>query len=178
MFINGNAEALRTNPDYARFKELERKFIDGTITKEELAEVQDTDKQAMARRVDARTKEAVEQGSATLKDVYDNEELFAAYPQLRDLPVVFEQLDRETQGYFDGKKIALNKALTERQARTTLVHEIQHAIQAIEGFARGGNPEMFEDKSSTPDACGKKRRRRAVPETRHAPKNSKNARTR
>jgi hypothetical protein len=34
---------------------------------------------------------------------------------------------------------------TEKDLMSTLLHEIQHIIQKIEGFARGGNGEEFLD---------------------------------
>lgn len=43
---------------------------------------------------------------------------------------------------FEGTQVALN-----HEGKLTLAHEIQHAIQDIEGFAEGGNPEQFQDPS-------------------------------
>lgn len=75
----------------------------------------------------------------------DFPELFAAYPQLAELPVRFsEALGREAAGSLSispdsGEQvILLNAALKPESVLPVLLHELQHAIQGIEGFAPGG----------------------------------------
>jgi hypothetical protein len=71
-----------------------------------------------------------------LSDVFENEELFKAYPSLKDL-----QVDLKLNGFGTGSytrnKITVNGGT--KDMLSILIHEIQHAIQSIEGFARGGN---------------------------------------
>ena len=81
-----------------------------------------------------------------LEDSREKEELLAAYPQLKAMPLVFKDMGYGEVGHYDGKEIVLNSyLLTDDSGRFTenassvLAHEIQHAIQHIEGFATGGN---------------------------------------
>ena len=80
-----------------------------------------------------------------LDEVVDAPELFRAYPQLKDLTVEFGQLPRMVGAYYDAaaKVIRLDRRsdILQRNTRSNLAHEIQHAIQDIEGFARGSNLE-------------------------------------
>lgn len=88
-----------------------------------------------------------------LDDVLDHPALFAAYPQLRSVNVFYDlslsPLSGE-RGYFDPKKkeIGLGSWVTDEQALSSLMHEIQHAIQYIEGFARGGSVSEFTTESN------------------------------
>lgn len=71
-------------------------------------------------------------------------DLFTAYPQLREINVRFETLPSGKSGYFNPRenRIAINITQIEGDSeaiRKNLTHEIQHAIQKIEGFASGGN---------------------------------------
>ena len=79
--------------------------------------------------------------SRTLKDYIDAPDLFEAYPELRDVKVKFETFEDGTLGKYNPKAntITLNEWMDEKSLKSTLNHEIQHAIQHIEGFARGGN---------------------------------------
>ncbi|MDR1459082.1 MAG: hypothetical protein LBI60_02585, partial [Bacteroidales bacterium] len=89
----------------------------------------------------------------TLSDVLVNDALYNSYPQLKSLPFVIEKAERGQNGFYDGEKISLNAILVtddenqtrEELALSTLVHEVQHAVQHIEGFAMGSNTEMFDD---------------------------------
>ena len=72
-------------------------------------------------------------------------ELFEAYPQLAALPVRFsDSLERDVAGSLSmspnsgEKAILLNAALKPEAVLPALLHEVQHAIQGIEGFAPGG----------------------------------------
>ncbi len=78
---------------------------------------------------------------ASLSDVLDNEELFNAYPQLRSISVSVESLDEGTYGEYrhNTQMIALSDKLV-FGVDGVLSHEVQHAIQYIEGFAKGGSP--------------------------------------
>ena len=77
-----------------------------------------------------------------LPDILDHPELFKAYPELRDLDIRKTSKGGSYTGgtlYFDG-------------TRSSLFHEIQHAIQEIEGFAPGSSPGMFESYKPVWDA--------------------------
>jgi hypothetical protein len=75
-----------------------------------------------------------------LTDLVKDDELFKAYPEMEEYFVSFEKMDAGTEGShsFEEKMIRINKDDI-HSLESTLVHEIQHAIQSIEGFAKGGN---------------------------------------
>lgn len=79
-------------------------------------------------------------GQTTLSEVYDNPELYKAYPALKELPIVddYDEYD-SVMGYFDGKRVVINRAYHENQQKSTLLHEVQHAIQEIENFTKGSS---------------------------------------
>ena len=79
--------------------------------------------------------------SRTLKDYIDAPELFEAYPQVADIKVSIEALPENEKGSYSPLEniIRLNNKLGKGEMKSTLNHEIQHAIQYIEGFAVGGN---------------------------------------
>lgn len=82
---------------------------------------------------------------ATLKDVLYHPELFRQYPQLGDVAVKFQPLpDPDMLARYNSRDntITFNTQPKANPSRTLLevtLHEVQHAIQAEEGFARGGN---------------------------------------
>lgn len=84
-----------------------------------------------------------------LSDLLEHEKLFAAYPELEDVDVIIteeKQKGDEVLGgeVVDGKIKLYSDALGYRtQGKKTLLHEIQHLIQNIEGFARGGSSSDF-----------------------------------
>ena len=81
-----------------------------------------------------------------LTDLVKDEELFKAYPEMEEYYVSFEKMPAETKGShnFKEKMIRINKDDI-HSLGSTLVHEIQHAVQSIEGFALGSSPEYFEE---------------------------------
>ncbi|MDO4752285.1 MAG: hypothetical protein Q4A24_09290 [Akkermansia sp.] len=84
-----------------------------------------------------------------LGDVLDYEELYEAYPELRVRDVTFRKLEDGVRGRVEGwGGIALAPELRfhEEELRSVLLHEVQHAVQRIEGFARGGNTEGVYDR--------------------------------
>jgi hypothetical protein len=89
---------------------------------------------------------------ATLDQVLDHPELYRQYPEFRDLLVVEDTTIREGLGGYYNDKLNL-LAVSPRIARDpnlfkgVLLHEVQHAIQKIEGFDRGTStlsPEVSE----------------------------------
>lgn len=84
--------------------------------------------------------------SDQLDRIIDFPALFECYPQMRTMDVHFEQSeDPSTTGYYQNGKIFIETTGRDALSQlSTLIHEIQHVIQEIEGFAKGGNIEMFE----------------------------------
>ena len=85
----------------------------------------------------------------TLDKLIEHEALFSAYPELRQLRITFSDL-RESRGSYDRRfgDISIDYSLKgdAENLKMLLIHEIQHAIQDIESFARGASPEFWENK--------------------------------
>lgn len=86
-------------------------------------------------------------GTVRLDKLIDDEALFDAYPGLREYYVTFEEMEPGTVGShnYDDKVIRFNRRESIDKLTSTLNHEIQHAVQHIEGFALGSNVERFAD---------------------------------
>lgn len=79
-------------------------------------------------------------GTIKLTDLVNDEELFKAYPGMEEYYVSFEEMSANVKGEHDAANtmIRINKDDIS-ELESTLVHEIQHAIQSAEGFAKGGS---------------------------------------
>lgn len=78
-----------------------------------------------------------------LSDVIDAPELFKAYPQLKGVRIDTDAImnDMPSHGEYDSKTNTITIHADElKYMNDILNHEIQHAIQGIEGFATGGSP--------------------------------------
>jgi len=101
--------------------------------------------------------------TAKLGDIVDAPEMFKAYPKLKDLTVVFDVLPKGTNGGISPKTLDIeinwmrynndgsqagwtvkNRELTDK-AIVSLTHEVQHAIQFMEGLSIGGNATLARD---------------------------------
>lgn len=83
-----------------------------------------------------------------LGDVVDAPEIFKAYPQLKDVDLNTDSMtgDNPSNGSYDPNTKTITIHADElKYLNSILNHEIQHAIQQIEGFAKGGNPREFTD---------------------------------
>jgi hypothetical protein len=80
-----------------------------------------------------------------LAAVIDAPALFAAYPHLRDVRVVRQDLKGEKGGHWDtlNNTIAVDTKLDQKQTLSAIIHEVQHAIQGYEGFAPGSSPDTI-----------------------------------
>lgn len=105
----------------------------------------------------SKNKKLWQKPGATLGDVLEHPILFANYPQLRKMKVGYgtaATLGRNVFGGFNPitKTLYLaNKAFLEGEAETTTMHEVQHAIQSIEGFANGANSRVMSGRQVPPD---------------------------
>lgn len=84
--------------------------------------------------------------AAGLDEVFSHPELSRAYfPTRESAPSVFYDNLGRTRGNFragpDGGEVTLNSALAldPKGERSTMLHELQHAVQEREGFERGGS---------------------------------------
>jgi len=91
-----------------------------------------------------------------LSDFLDHPYLFQAYPDFKDIPTTinhYKELPPDLREYGSfapdyeapgGGRININ-SVGEYPALSTMLHEIQHAIQVREGFAGGGNVDLTGD---------------------------------
>lgn len=80
-----------------------------------------------------------------LSDVIDAPELFKAYPNLKDVRIETDAImnDMPSNGEYNAKTNTITIHADElKYMNSILNHEIQHAIQYIEGFDRGGSPRL------------------------------------
>ena len=75
-----------------------------------------------------------------LDEYLDNDELFNAYPQLRNITIDTSSKDDVIFGKMGSYDPKSNTIRLNDISLSTLIHEVQHAIQYIEGFAKGGSP--------------------------------------
>lgn len=80
-----------------------------------------------------------------LSNVIDAPELFKAYPHLKDVRIETDAImnDMPSNGEYNAKTNTITIHADElKYMNSILNHEIQHAIQSIEGFDRGGSPRL------------------------------------
>lgn len=128
---------LSQNSDIRRFYELmDKVYIDGNATDSERSELSKLDKKL----------EGVSLRPKTLGELLVHTKLFDAYPELANVAVAFVNLG-EAKGSYNrySNSIELNKNLLvlKNDLKRTLLHEIQHAIQNIENFSGGTNPDRM-----------------------------------
>lgn len=149
-------EFLKNNP---RYEELEKKMFNGTnydwnnLSAEEQREYDELSDLHY---------EGYLKDEATLPEILDAPEIFNAYPQLKKLVVKFSDKPGLVAGQYKKGKIidtlfeieedynqidifTLPNSENAEIIKSTLLHEIQHAIQEIEGFAKGGNIDQFAE---------------------------------
>ena len=128
------------NPDAKRYNELfEKAYLYDTATAEDLNELQILDKNL----------KGVRKSPLYLDEIVKHDKLFEAYPALRDVKVRFEANTGNKEGSYhpetDEFVLRTGLKLEPEKLKSTLIHEIQHAIQEREGFARGSNPGYWDE---------------------------------
>lgn len=79
-----------------------------------------------------------------LADVFNHDELFKAYPQLKNIKFEISDDNLFAGGYNPhSNTMSIDTGSSSEEMLSTVLHEMQHAIQDIEGFARGGNSFEF-----------------------------------
>ena len=86
-------------------------------------------------------------GKVKLGDVLEHPELYEAYPGAKDIPLSGVGFNFGVNGAYKdaasgGPAIYVGR-LPPSEAVSTLLHETQHHIQDLEGFAEGGNTKQF-----------------------------------
>ncbi|MBQ5847425.1 MAG: hypothetical protein IIW49_00705, partial [Treponema sp.] len=144
-FINKSIDYIKNNP---RYTELNNKLesLGGDYFKLTEAEQEEFDSILDEIFDNYTTKNTV-----YLKDVLDAEELYNAYPEFKEYTVTFGYKPKHDYGgafYKYRKHIDINmypSSWNQEEIFSILLHEIQHAIQYKENFAKGGNIEQFEE---------------------------------
>ena len=87
-----------------------------------------------------------ENTSYKLGDLVEHKALFKLYPELKDITVrIKDYNNKSTNGSYSKNSNEINisnKLLNIQDIEGTLIHEIQHAIQKIEGFEGGSNTRL------------------------------------
>lgn len=136
----------------AREKQPWSKELDGLSDRifdgEELSESEYQRFDELAQKEEKFKKDYLNREKPHLADWVENDELFKAYPDLKRVKMVFtDQLPVNVVGSYNEHEhtIVVNTNYVGDIA-SVLAHEVQHAIQQIEGFARGGNPESMQER--------------------------------
>ncbi len=160
---NGNLLYRKNHPDYARYIELLDKedanlFENGeALTVEERAEFETLSKKYESDKFGGEKLD----NNHRLEAYVDAPELFKAYPELKNVGLRFEDTGgNEIASYhlissvfdFDGEDfgdIVVNTGKVSaytptKELKSCILHEMQHAIQEIEGFASGGSPKSMQ----------------------------------
>ena len=122
-----------------RRMDLRNDILNNTATAEEKREYNDIEKYISEYET-----------SKKLDDYVTHPKLFEAYPQLKDVSLYFDILVPNTAAkyYPDSNKIMINAARSYKEQKQSVIHEIQHIIQGIEGFAGGSSMEHWLTKGA------------------------------
>lgn len=140
----GDAQFRKDHADYAEYQDLLQKMFEGTISESEMQRMEQLDDIWSGEY--ARLRERVERGNATLADVLQHDSLYEAYPELRNVKVRLESDTGSKNGSYDPSTntITISEDKPGDSAKVgTMLHEIQHAIQQIEGWESGASPEYW-----------------------------------
>lgn len=111
---------------------------------QQLSEALGDDFETFAAALEAKKESRYHPDGKTLEDYISHDALFKAYPELRDVKVVFEKTDRGENGRYNSETKTIYISDKLRNApEGTLLHEIQHTIQEIEEFSPGASPEYW-----------------------------------
>lgn len=118
---------------------LSDKLFDGVeLTEEEAARFDELSEKAEELRATYEANDV-----RYLDDYVKDENLFKAYPELKQIRVEIYNAPTSNTGatYYESQNlIRVNESVLDRaDFRSILAHEVQHTVQSIEGFARGGN---------------------------------------
>lgn len=96
---------------------------------------------------------AKDQNRISLWQIYNNPQLYEAYPSLANVKVYAEDTGKAysgADGFTDEDGIHLSKEFIEKnpkESKSALIHELQHVIQMTveDRFSKGGNPKIAEE---------------------------------
>lgn len=160
---NGNLLYRKHHPDYARYIELQDKDLKNLLEDgEKLTDKEREEYEALSKKYESDKFGGEKLDNIhTLEAYVDAPELFKAYPELRNVRVTFKDTGGwEIASYYatsdvidfnvdDVGEIVVNTGkvtanMRTKELKSVFLHEIQHAIQVIEGFAEGGSPQYMK----------------------------------
>jgi len=100
----------------------------------------------MTINLPAADKKGVQTADSPIGKLVSHPELFDAYPDLAHYRGEITQGPKiDESGSFSRSRLTRAPMIqaSGQDAKLPTIHELQHAVQEIEGFARGGSPEMF-----------------------------------
>ena len=144
--IKSDTQNLELERNYNKAQQMQENGIDNETIRENTGWFQDrngdwkfefTDKYMSLRNINFK-----ENKTYKLGDILEHDILFTAYPELADYNVKFEKMDtsgafRKTENLIRINTNKLNAKNSKVAIEGTMIHEIQHAIQSIEGFEEG-----------------------------------------
>lgn len=127
---------IENRPWYKEYMQLVNKLLEGeNLTQKEQERYDDLYQQEQEARTQYENSSKM-----YLDDYVKDDNLFNAYPELKHTKIVFVHSNNDEAGSYSHKDntitVNLNSGI---EVNSILAHEIQHAIQRIEGFATGGN---------------------------------------
>lgn len=149
VYPNGDATFRKAHPEYVELEELKKKKDNSGITAEELDRLNKLDN--IWGREANRWNELLRRGNLQLENILEHDKLYASYPELKDIDIEIASSEDGFKGQYNrkDKTITINEKLLDgdiAEVKKTLIHEIQHAIQHLEGFSRGSSPEYWQDR--------------------------------
>lgn len=135
IYPDGTA-LIQKDPDFEEYVNLIKKSNPTKKQKDRLAEISN------------KFKSKYDFGQLTLKHFIKHDELFAKYPQLKNVKIGFENLGAPYEASYNSaeNKIVFDKRFAElddTERAIVAIHEIQHAIQKIEGTEPGSSLEYW-----------------------------------
>lgn len=139
---DGDAQLL-AEPEYQQLIDLTDKWAASFDGGEALSKSEEKEMTRLEEKYGAE----VWEDKYMLRDFVKHDELFEAYPRLKGVGLEFDKLPDGVKGYYSKRSntIILNESLFGKEPDTVL-HEIQHVIQKIEGFSGGASVEYWNER--------------------------------
>ncbi len=107
-------------------------------------EIDDSKSKFNSQWTSSARRDILDNETSALTKVLDHPELYKAYPQLKDIRVVHDPHYPSKGAEWSSQAKIIRMGTEAAQNHGTLMHEVQHAIQDIEDFAKGGSPGKAE----------------------------------
>lgn len=139
---NGDANFRKAHPEYVEYLNLMDKMFGEGLTEAEESRLQELDD--IWGSEPGRLYERLTEGNTQLNDVLEHDALYDAYPQLKNVRVRAEEMNGGINGSHSSSENLISVNRNGFMPEKTVLHEAQHAIQDVEGFPKGANPEYWD----------------------------------